>query len=243
MPKTVTPYEQPDKTKKEQVAAMFDNIAPKYDFLNHLLSMGIAKGWREKAINVLKKDNPQYMLDVATGTGDFAFEAYKHIRPEKVIGVDISREMIALGNEKIEKRGLQGKLVFEYGDSENLKFADNTFDAITVAFGVRNFENLMKGLEEMHRVLKPGAKLVVLEFSKPSHPLIGKVFRLYFKHILPFIGKIVSKDNRAYTYLFESVEVFPEKKDFIDLLKKAGFEHTSWRPLTFGICSMYIGEK
>ena len=243
MPKTVTPYEQPDKTKKEQVAAMFDNIAPKYDFLNHLLSMGIDKGWRKKAINILKKDNPELILDVATGTGDFAFEAYKHIRPQKVIGVDISREMIALGNEKIEKRGLQGKLVFEYGDSENLKFADNTFDAITVAFGVRNFENLMRGLEQMHRVLKPGAKVVVLEFSKPSNPVIGKVFRLYFKHILPFIGKIVSKDNRAYTYLFESVEVFPEKKDFIDLLKKAGFEHTSWRPLTFGICSMYIGEK
>lgn len=222
---------------------MFDNIAPKYDFLNHLLSMGIDKIWRKKAIAILKKDNPKLILDVATGTGDFAFETFAQAKPEKVIGVDISKEMIAIGAEKAAKRGLKDKVEFVLGDSENLAFESNTFDAITVAFGVRNFEHVEKGLSEMLRVLKKDGKLVVLEFSRPSNPLVKLIFNFYFKYILPFIGKVVSKDNRAYTYLYESVSVFPEKENFAELLKKTGYGAVSWKALTFGICSLYVGKK
>jgi len=241
--KQVTPYEDEQLSKKEQVAQMFDNIAPKYDFLNHLLSMGVDKIWRKKAIKILIKQQPKQILDIATGTGDFAFETYAQVKPERVIGVDISKEMLLHGQQKAKQRKVEDKIFFEYGDSENLHFKDNSFEAITVAFGVRNFENTAKGLKEMQRVLTPGGNLVILEFSKPSNPVFKVLFKFYFKNILPFIGKIVSKDNRAYTYLYESVEVFPEKGAFVALMKEAGFKNCKWKALTFGICSLYTGEK
>ncbi len=240
-PKVVTPYNS-DSSKKAQVAEMFDNIAHNYDFLNHFLSLGIDKLWRRKAINLLKEDQPKVMLDVATGTGDFAIAALK-LKPEKVFGVDISQEMLAMGQKKMEKNGYDNVISLEKGDSENLRFEDNTFDAVTVAYGVRNFENLEKGLAEIFRVMKPNAKLVVLEFSKPKKFPIKQGFNFYFKYILPTLGRLVSKDNRAYTYLPESVQVFPEGKDFTDILHKIGFKNTSCRPLSFGISSIYIGQK
>jgi len=240
-PKTVTPYDS-DASKKAQVAEMFDNIAHNYDFLNHFLSLGIDKLWRRKAINLLKESQPKVMLDVATGTGDFAIAALK-LKPEKVIGVDISQEMLAMGQKKMKKNGYDNIISLEKGDSENLRFEDNTFEAVTVAYGVRNFENLEKGMSEILRVMKPNAKLVVLEFSKPKNFPVKQGFNFYFKYILPTLGRLVSKDNRAYTYLPESVQVFPEGKDFIDILKKIGFKNTSCRPLSFGISSIYVGQK
>lgn len=238
----VTPYGEKDKTKKQEVAEMFDNIAPKYDFLNHLLSMGIDIGWRKKAINLLKKEKPETILDVATGTADFAIEALQ-ANPKKVVGVDISNDMLAVGRKKIERKGIENLVQLNYGDAENLPFEDGEFDAITVAFGVRNFENLEAGLTEMNRVLKKGKTLFVIEFSKPEHFPIKQLYFFYFKVILPVIGKLVSKDARAYTYLPESVEVFPYGNKFAEILKSCGFSSVEIKPLTFGIASLYIAKK
>jgi len=204
----VTPYKKTDTTKKEQVAEMFDNIAHKYDFLNHILSLGIDILWRKKAIRLLKPYQPKQMLDIATGTGDFALEALA-LNPDKIIGADISRDMLAVGVEKIKKKGHQDKISFQYGDSENLPFETNTFDAITVSFGVRNFEDLEKGLSDMRRVLKPKGAVAIIEFSKPQAFPIKQLYNFYFKNILPALGKLISKDARAYTYLPESVAAFP----------------------------------
>jgi len=241
-PKVVTPYGASDATKKEQVAEMFDNIAHRYDFLNHFLSLGIDKLWRKKAINLLKEDAPKVMLDVATGTGDFALAALK-LKPTKVMGVDISKEMLEMGKKKMKAKGVDDIITLQLGDSENLNFSDNTFEAVTVAYGVRNFENLEKGLSEILRVMKPNAKLIVLEFSKPKNFPVKQGFNFYFKYILPSLGRLVSKDARAYTYLPESVQAFPEGKDFTDILKKVGFKNNSCIRLTFGISSIYIGQK
>lgn len=238
---TVTPYNN-KKPKKEQVAEMFDNIAPKYDFLNHVLSLGIDIQWRKKAIKILTKDAPKTILDVATGTGDFALAALQ-TGAEKIIGVDISRDMVAVGHQKVLAKNLQHKITLQYGDSENLAFENNAFDAITVSFGVRNFENLEKGLSEMLRVLKPGGKAVIIEFSKPTAFPIKQLYWFYFKAILPVIGKLISKDNRAYTYLPESVNVFPYGQKFIEILQKVGYQNTQTISLTFGIASIYIGSK
>ncbi|UTW63256.1 bifunctional demethylmenaquinone methyltransferase/2-methoxy-6-polyprenyl-1,4-benzoquinol methylase UbiE [bacterium SCSIO 12741] len=237
----VTPYES-DSSKKEQVAEMFDNISANYDLLNHLLSMGIDITWRKKAIKLLKPSAPKQLLDIATGTGDFALEAMS-LNPDKITGVDISREMLAVGVEKVKKRGLEGKIELKYGDSENLPFSDNMFDAITVSFGVRNFENLKAGLSEMHRVLKPGGKVAIIEFSKPQAFPIKQIYQFYFKAILPFIGKTISKDSRAYTYLPESVDAFPYGDEFMSILKEVGFRNGQCIPLTFGIASIYLGER
>ena len=242
MPETVTPYHSASG-KKEQVAEMFDNIAPKYDFLNQLLSLGIHKGWRKKSVKLLQPLQPKIMLDVATGTGDFAIEANKRLNPDKIIGVDISEGMMKIGRVKLKKLGLDQKIELSIGDSENLPFADNTFDAITVGFGVRNFETLEKGLAGMFRVLKPGGMLVVLEFSRPRKFPVKQLFNFYFNYITPFIGKVFSKDNRAYTYLPESVNAFPDGENFISILGKTGFSSCSWQPLTFGIASVYTGKK
>jgi len=238
----VTPYGDKDKTKKQEVAEMFDNIAPKYDFLNHLLSMGIDIGWRRKAIRILKAQKPKSILDVATGTADFAIEALD-ANPDEVIGVDISKDMLAVGRTKISKKGLENKVRLDYGDAENLPYETEKFDAITVAFGVRNFENLEAGLTEMNRVLKKGKTLFVIEFSKPEHFPIKQLYFFYFKAILPLIGKLVSKDARAYTYLPESVEAFPYGNEFAEILKKCGFSKVEIKPLTFGIASLYVAEK
>lgn len=240
--KTVTPYGESNKTKKQEVAEMFNNIASKYDFLNHFLSMGIDILWRKKAIRILKKENPQIILDVATGTGDFAIEAVA-TDAKKIIGVDIARDMFKIGEQKVAKKNLSHIISFEYGDSENLQFDDNHFDAITVSFGVRNFENLNKGLAEMNRVLKPGGSLVVIEFSKPTTFPIKQLYNFYFKFILPTLGKLISKDQRAYTYLPESVEAFPFGQVFLDKMLSVNFRDVKNIPLTFGIASIYIGKK
>ena len=239
---TVVPYKELDLSKKEQVAKMFDNISHKYDFLNHFLSVGIDIYWRKRAIKLLKASHPKLMLDIATGTGDFAIEALK-LNPDKIIGVDISAGMLKYGKEKIIKLGLEHKIELMLGDSEKLQFDDNTFDAITVSFGVRNFENLEKGLTDMFRVLKPGGKAVVLEFSKPKSFPMKQLYNFYFKNILPILGKIFSKDSTAYTYLPESVNAFPDGEDFLKVFEKSGFKSTKCISLTFGISSKYIGEK
>lgn len=240
----VNPYSI-DGSKKDQVSQMFDNIAGSYDFLNHFLSLGIDKLWRNKMISELAAVNPKLVLDVATGTGDVAIESFKqlHSKDLKIIGVDISPKMLAVGREKILQRKMSPNITLTDGDSENLAFPDNKFDAITVAYGVRNFENLERGLSEMQRVLKPGGKLMVLEFSKPTGFPVKQAFNLYFEHILPTIGKITSKDNRAYKYLFESVQVFPSGDAFVKILDKLGYTKTSCQPLSFGICSLYVAYK
>lgn len=243
MSKTITPYQDNQATKKQQVADMFNNIARTYDFLNHFMSLGIDIIWRKKAINELKKDKPALILDVATGTGDFAFEALAALNPQKIVGVDISQGMLDIATQKIAKRNLGDRFEVKLGDSEKLPFNDDEFDAVTVAYGVRNFENLEKGLADMLRVLKPGGKAVVLEFSKPKGFPIKQLYNFYFNYITPGIGKIFSKDSRAYSYLPESVAAFPDGKNFVALMDKVGFKHTKNRPLAFGICSIYTGIK
>ncbi|MFD1631522.1 bifunctional demethylmenaquinone methyltransferase/2-methoxy-6-polyprenyl-1,4-benzoquinol methylase UbiE [Pseudopedobacter beijingensis] len=243
MAENITPYKNQQAAKKEQVANMFDNISKTYDFLNHFMSLGIDIIWRKKAIKELKELQPKLMLDVATGTGDFAFEAIDVLKPEKIIGVDISEGMLEVAKQKIQKRQKQDVYEVRMGDSEKLLFDNDTFDAITVAFGVRNFEHLEKGIADMYRVLKPGGKLVVLEFSKPTVFPIKQGYNFYFHYILPLIGRFFSKDSSAYTYLPESVEAFPDGTRFTDLLEKVGFKNNKFRPLTFGICSIYTGIK
>lgn len=239
---TVLPYNDNNKSKKLQVADMFDNISAKYDFLNHFLSAGIDVYWRKKAIKILKEENAKQILDVATGTGDFAIAALK-ANPDKVTGIDISEGMLEVGRSKIKKAGLEKSIELLYGDSENMSFEDNYFDAVIVAFGVRNFENLEKGLEGMKRVLKKDGLLIILEFSKPDKFPFNKIYNFYFKYVLPNIGKLISKDDRAYTYLPESVQNFPCGKDFLSILHKLGFKTTKWSPLTFGITALYTCRK
>jgi demethylmenaquinone methyltransferase / 2-methoxy-6-polyprenyl-1,4-benzoquinol methylase len=239
---TVLPYKTDPSSKKQQVARMFDTISGNYDFLNHFLSFGIDVSWRKKAIQLLQKENPKLILDVATGTGDFAIQALK-LHPEKVIGIDISDGMLEVGRKKMIDRGYDKTIDLRSGDSENLPFEENKFDAIIVAFGVRNFENLQKGLSEMLRVLKPGGRVVVLEFSKPTAWYFKPLYHFYFKFITPIIGKAFSKDSEAYSYLPESVKAFPDGKDFTAILDQLGYKNTSCRPLTFGISSLYTGTK
>jgi demethylmenaquinone methyltransferase/2-methoxy-6-polyprenyl-1,4-benzoquinol methylase len=243
MSKTITPYHDQQGTKKEQVADMFNNISKTYDFLNHFMSLGIDIIWRKKAINELKKDQPKLILDVATGTGDFAFEALSILKPEKIIGVDISQGMLDIAKQKIANRNLSSQFEVKLGDSEKLPFRANEFDAVTVAYGVRNFEDLPAGLADIQRVLKPGGKAVVLEFSKPKVFPVKQLYKFYFNYITPGIGKLFSKDSRAYAYLPESVAAFPDGEQFIALMDKAGFKNTKCRPLAFGICSIYTGVK
>lgn len=222
---------------------MFDHIAPKYDFLNQVLSFGIHKGWRRRTIKKLRALKPRVIMDVATGTGDLAIEAVRQLSPEKIVGVDISEGMMKLGREKVKALKLDQVISFENGDSENLRFAENTFDAITVGFGVRNFAHLEKGIEGMYRVLKPGGMLAVLEFSKPHKFPMKQMTAFYYRFILPLIGRLFSKDKRAYTYLPESIQAFPEGEKFLAMMKKSGFSDVSWQPLTFGIASIYVGRK
>ena len=237
----VKPYSE-EGSKTKQIATMFDNIAHRYDFLNRSLSMGIDIIWRKKAIAQLKEIQPKTILDVATGTGDFALEAMS-LNPDKITGVDISVGMLELGKEKIAKKNLSDRIEMVVGDSENLPFEDNSFDAATVAFGVRNFENLQKGLADINRVLRPGGKLVVLELSTPTKFPIKQLFGFYFNNILPLFGRMLSKDDSAYTYLPESVNAFPDGEDFKKVMTAAGFERNTSRSLTFGICSLYTGVK
>ena len=240
----ITPYVTPEEEgKKNQVARMFDGIAHRYDFLNHFFSLGIDVLWRKSCIRMLRKESPSKMLDVATGTADFAIEAVRMGLDVHVTGVDISAGMLDVGREKIAVRGWDDKIELIQGDSVALPFEEDTFDAYTVAFGVRNFEDLQGGLKDMLRVLKPGALGLVLEFSKPKHFPIKQVFGLYFKHIMPTVGKWVSKDPSAYTYLPESVQAFPEGEAFLDQMREAGYRDVQARPLTGGISTIYTGRK
>lgn len=243
MSEKITPYQSAEVPKKDQVANMFNNISGTYDFLNHFLSAGIDIIWRKKAIKELIAFEPKLMLDVATGTGDFAFEAIKILKPERIVGVDISAGMLNVARKKITERNLDHIFSVELGDSEKLHFEDDYFDAITVAFGVRNYEFLEKGLSDMLRVLKPGGKIVILEFSKPTVFPVKQAYNFYFKYLLPIFGRIFSKDNRAYTYLNESVIAFPDGKNFINVMDKVGYKGTKHRSLSFGISSIYTGLK
>lgn len=238
----VVPYKDKESSKKEQVAEMFNNISHRYDFLNHFLSLGIDILWRKKAIRLMKPDAPKQILDVATGTGDFALEALK-LNPDRIVGVDISAGMLEMGKVKMKKKGVDHIIDMQMGDSEKLLFDDNTFDATIVAFGVRNFENLKKGLQDMHRVVRPGGKTVIIEFSRPRHFPMKQLYNFYFKSILPIIGRLISKDASAYTYLPESVDAFPDGQRFLDILEEVGYTNTECIPLTFGISSIYIGQK
>lgn len=241
---TVKPYKDQAGGKKEQVASMFDNISPRYDFLNHLLSLGIDVLWRKKAVKLLKErtPRPEIIIDIATGTGDFALEALS-LNPKKIIGVDISAGMLEVGRKKMQARGVDQIVDMQLGDSEQLPLEDNYADAIIVAFGVRNFENLEKGLAEMRRVLKPNGTCVILEFSQPRRFPFKQVYNAYFRYILPRIGKLVSKDSSAYTYLPESVHAFPDGNAFLAILNNLGFKQTTCTPQTFGISSIYVASK
>ena len=238
----VKPYNQVDKSKKQEVAEMFDNISARYDFLNHFLSLGIDKIWRRKAINQLRSTPVKKIIDIATGTGDFAIAALK-LNPEEVIGLDISAGMLAVGEQKMIKNKVDSIIKMQLGDSENIPYDSNYFDALTVGFGVRNFENLELGLAEMLRVLKPGGKAVILEFSKPKRFPIKQIFGFYSRYFIPFFGKRISKDAQAYSYLPESVAAFPEGKDFEEILHKIGYKNIESTLVSGGIATIYAGIK
>jgi len=225
------------------VEEMFDKIAFRYDFLNRFLSAGIDVWWRKKAVRELANLRPERVLDVATGTGDVALLTYKMLKPKKIIGIDISEGMLETGRKKIAKLGLESYIELLNGDSEAISFSNNSFDAVTVAFGVRNFQNLEQGLSEIKRVMKPGAKLVVLEFTKPRLPVIKNIYNFYLNRIAPKVGTIISKNKNAYQYLNDSVQKFPEREVFVGILNKLGYKNTSCKTLSLGICSIYCGEK
>jgi demethylmenaquinone methyltransferase / 2-methoxy-6-polyprenyl-1,4-benzoquinol methylase len=239
----IIPFKDSENTKKEQVADMFDKIAGNYDKMNRFLSAGTDLGWRKKAIRVLQKDDPRQILDVATGTADMAILSYKMLKPDRITGIDISEGMLELGRKKIEKEQLGDKIQLQKGDSETISFAENTFDAVMVAFGVRNFENLENGLAEMLRVLKPGGRLVVLEFSKPRHKAIKKLYNLYMRIVAPQVARWFKQNKEAYQYLTESANAFPDRHLFTDILKKVGYSATEFKPLSLGICCIYSGKK
>ena len=236
----VKPYSQ-EGSKREQVELMFDNISPKYDLLNRLFSLGIDQGWRRKVVRLLGQEPVDHLLDVATGTADLAIMASK--KAKRVTGIDISEGMLSRGREKVKHNSLSDRIELMKADSAALPFAEGTFNAVTVAFGVRNFEELETGLSEMHRVLVTGGRLFVLEFSRPQRTPFRQLFRFYFHRVMPFVGRIVSKDSTAYTYLPQSVDAFPEGPDFLKLLQKVGFKETRAQGLTGGIASLYIARK
>lgn len=237
---SVTPYSA-QGSKREQVERMFDSISPKYDLLNRVLSMGVDQGWRRKVVRLLGQEPVAHLLDVATGTADLAIMAAP--KADRVTGIDISEGMLAHGRVKVSERGLADRITLAQADSTALPFPDAAFDVVTVAFGVRNFEDLELGLREMFRVLKPKGRLFVLEFSKPQRTPMRQLFRFYFHHVMPLIGRAVSKDSAAYTYLPRSVDAFPEGPTFLAMLKNAGAHHADARSLTGGIATLYIARK
>jgi demethylmenaquinone methyltransferase/2-methoxy-6-polyprenyl-1,4-benzoquinol methylase len=227
--------------KAEHVEQMFDSIAPRYDLLNRVLSLGIDQRWRTQAIRLLEPDEPRRIVDVATGTADLAIKAERLLHPREVVGVDLSAEMLRFGREKLDRRGLTPRVTLQQADAETLPFAKGDFDAALVAFGVRNFEDLDAGLQEIARVLRPGGALVVLEFSHPRQTPIKQLYRFYSRHILPRIGGAISQNNGAYQYLPESVAAFPDGPDFLARMEAAGYRDLLWQPLTFGVASLYKG--
>ncbi len=238
----VEPYHKRADNKKIQVESMFNKIADSYDFLNHFLSFGTDRYWRKKTVAFLKERKDASILDVATGTADLAIRAHKTLNPRKITGIDISEEMLEIGRQKVEKNKLE-RIELLYGDSEDMKFSDNAFDAVMTAFGIRNFENPEKGLTEIYRVLKPGGKFVILEFSRPQKFPVRLLYDIYFRKIVPAIGRIISKDTVAYSYLPESVFNFPEGHDFLNCLSAKGFVNLSLKSLTFGIATIYTAVK
>jgi demethylmenaquinone methyltransferase / 2-methoxy-6-polyprenyl-1,4-benzoquinol methylase len=236
------PYKNSDRSKKGQVEEMFDQISPRYDFLNHLLSFQIDKIWRRRAVKILGRYKPITILDIATGTGDFAIAAAR-LKPQKITGIDLSEGMLKFGRQKIERKGLGNVIELRKGDSEDLPYSENTYDAAIVGFGVRNFENLKAGLAEIYRVLQPGGAFIVLEFSKPRNRFFRNLYFFYFTRILPRLGRMVSKSNRAYSYLPESVQEFPDGDDFARILEAVGFVKCRWFPQTFGIATIYEAQK
>jgi demethylmenaquinone methyltransferase/2-methoxy-6-polyprenyl-1,4-benzoquinol methylase len=239
----VVPFADSGKGKKQQVADMFDAIAFRYDFLNRFLSGGIDVVWRKKAIRELAADRPQVILDVATGTADVAIMTAKYLQPKRIVGIDISRGMLDLGGKKIEAAGLANTIHLQQGDAETINYPDNSFDAITVAFGVRNFENLRKGLTEMLRVLRPGGKLVILEFSKPKSAGFKGLYQLYMKLVAPGIVSLAASNKEAYQYLNNSVQAFPEGAALLAIMREAGYTETTLKTLTLEICTIYCGRK
>ena len=242
MSENIKPYKNSELGKKEQVAKMFDNISEDYDGLNRVISLGIDVSWRKKVVKLVGENNPQQILDIATGTGDLAL-MMSQLNPEKIVGLDISEGMLQVGRQKVSKANLSDKIEMIVGDSENIPFPDNTFDAITVSFGVRNFENLDKGLTEILRVLKPAGKFVVLETSNPTKFPFKQGYKLYTNFILPIIGKLFSKDKVAYSYLSESANSFPFGEAFNNILQKNGFKNAKNIPVTFGVASIYTALK
>jgi demethylmenaquinone methyltransferase / 2-methoxy-6-polyprenyl-1,4-benzoquinol methylase len=239
----IVPNEGSGESKKNQVAEMFDSIAHKYDFMNRFLSVGIDVCWRKKAIAYLKDIQPQKILDVATGTADVALMTEKILKPQSIIGIDISDGMLDVGRKKINESGVEKIIQLYNGDSAAIQYNDNSFDAVTVAFGVRNFEFLEKGLTEILRVLRPGGKLVVLEFSRPKNFLVKGFYNFYMKIVSPKIAKMFSKNKSAYEYLDASIQKFPEGNNFVQIMNKVGFKNNINKPLSFGICSIYCGTK
>lgn len=238
----IKPYND-SESKTAQVEKMFDNIAPAYDKLNHALSWNIDKSWRRKAIGLLKPFHPQYVMDVATGTGDFAIQACRILQPKELIGTDISEGMMNIGKEKVKQAGLEHLISFAKEDCTALSFTDCRFDAVTVAFGVRNFEDLDKGLQEISRVLIPGGLLVILELSAPERFPMKQLYALYSKIVIPTLGKLLSKDRNAYTYLPQSIKAFPQGEAMTDIIRKAGFSQVTFQRLTLGICTLYFATK
>ena len=230
-------------SKKQQITEMFDNVAHRYDFLNRALSLGIDVWWRKKALQTLVEFKPKTVLDVATGTADVAIMCNEILKPEKIVGVDISAQMLAFGDKKIIEKGLSNVISLQLSDGEHLPFEDNSFDAVTISYGIRNFEDVEQGLREMKRVLKDNGQIMVLEFSRPTIFPFKQLFNTYFKYILPIVGRLTSKDPKAYTYLFESVQTFPDGQDFVNLLVNSGFKNSRCIPLTLGITTIYRAEK
>lgn len=238
----IKPYNE-DGKKTEQVERMFDNIAHAYDKLNHTLSLGIDRSWRRKAIAWLRPFNPKHIMDVATGTGDFAILACRELNPNELIGTDISEGMMNVGRKKVKDAGLSDKITFEREDCTSLSFEENRFDAITVAFGIRNFEDLDKGLSEIYRVLKPEGHLVIIELTTPDRFPMKQLFHIYSNVIIPMLGKLLSKDNKAYHYLPDTIKAFPQGEIMKEVIAKAGFSEVHFQRLTFGICTLYTATK
>jgi len=239
----VTPYNDSTSAKTEQVRQMFDSIAPAYDFMNRAMTMGIDIWWRRLAVKRLKRIRPTSILDVATGTGDFAIQLHNTLHPQHITGVDLSQGMLDEAVRKVKQKGLDGAITFEQGDCMALRMKDETFDAVTVAFGVRNFEHLQQGYREMARVLKPGGMLCVLELSTPTHPLIRWFYDLYTLHIIPWLGSLKSGDKSAYRYLPQSIAAVPQGDDMLQLMRNAGLREATFKRLTLGVCTIYVGIR
>ncbi|MGN0214755.1 MAG: bifunctional demethylmenaquinone methyltransferase/2-methoxy-6-polyprenyl-1,4-benzoquinol methylase UbiE [Muribaculaceae bacterium] len=238
----INPYND-NESKTGQVRQMFDSIAPAYDFMNRCMTMGIDKLWRRKAVKMVGKSHPQHLLDVATGTGDLAIQLCKTLNPAKVVGIDLSEGMLEIGRRKVAERGLDNVITLEQGDCLKLRFAEGEFDAVTVAYGVRNFEHLEQGYAEMYRVLAPGGVLCVVELSTPTNPVIKFFYDIYTRHVIPFVGRSKSKDARAYSYLPESIAAVPQGESMLQIMRRIGFKQCQAIAMTFGTCSIYIGVK